>query len=133
MTGTSGASKPEHVSARPSWLCAVDGDDWPCPRARTELAQRFDGDEAALAVYLVGQLFVASSDLYGTAKGQPRLLACRFLFWAGGPTVTERILNPPTAAVTFQAVGTTNSPRLETRGGADNAVSHGHSQQLGRT
>jgi hypothetical protein len=104
MTGTADAPNPGHVSSRPGWLCAVDGDDWPCPRARTELAQQFDGDDGALAAYLTGELFAAAGDLYGTAKGEPRLLACRFLFWAGGPTTTELTLNP-----------TTRQPRVPSR------------------
>ncbi|GAA1886110.1 hypothetical protein GCM10009687_63310 [Asanoa iriomotensis] len=110
-----------HRPSRPDWRCRVDGGQWPCPGARVELAARFTEDGAALAVFLVEHLFTASEDLFGTADGKPRLLADRFLFWAGCPTTTERALNVgPTVPETAPMVSACGGiDRFQPRDGGD--------------
>jgi hypothetical protein len=71
-----------HKPTRPLWLCVLDGHDWPCKDARTELTEEFRGDGPGLGVYLAAQLFAASRDLEGTPAGTPGKLFSRFLYWA---------------------------------------------------
>lgn len=52
----------EHCPHRPSWLCLVEGEPWPCGAARVELAEAYGPDRAGLAVYLAVLLGFAACE-----------------------------------------------------------------------
>jgi hypothetical protein len=67
-----------HRPVRPSWICCVDGEPWPCDRARKELSDVFFGSEEALAAQMAWVMAAAAADL-GTAD--PSRLYRRFVRW----------------------------------------------------
>jgi len=68
-----------HVPAMPGWTCPACQDTaWPCPPARTKLAEAYGSDRSGLAAYVGALLFAAAGDL-------PRVPASelheRFVSW----------------------------------------------------
>ncbi|GAB7039687.1 MULTISPECIES: flavin reductase [Catenuloplanes] len=66
---------PPHDPLRPSWLCAQDGQAWPCDVARAQLAAEH-GD--ALAAVLAEQLVLAAREM---PNARPADLHKRFVAW----------------------------------------------------
>ncbi len=66
------AGAVEHLPIRPSWVCSVCSQPWPCRTARTDLTTEYTDARMALAVYLAGcylecvanQSSVPAEDLY---------------------------------------------------------------------
>ncbi|ROO51477.1 hypothetical protein EDC02_6355 [Micromonospora sp. Llam0] len=84
MTGTPSpagpAAEPAHTPHRPSWTCAVCAPDtpWPCPPARTQLAEAYAGEPIALSVDVGEMLTVAAGEAGIT---DPAELYERFVAW----------------------------------------------------
>lgn len=70
----------DHIPMRPSWLCEICGDFWPCLQARTDLLGEYDS-VTGLAIYMGSRLMHACVDLVGTPEGNPIKLHERFLSW----------------------------------------------------
>lgn len=51
---------PEHLPVQPSWICAHDGDPWPCERARKQLlAETASPTELAITMWAYLDDYVA--------------------------------------------------------------------------
>jgi hypothetical protein len=68
-----------HAAARPSWICANCGEEWPCPTRRTRLLAKYANDRLSLQFYLSWCLGYAATDL---PHLPPQELHARFLGWA---------------------------------------------------
>lgn len=66
----------EHIARRPDWTCVVDGQPYPCPVARQELAA--ERSPTQLAVFMWAQLESAAHDLPNASLGE---MFERFLKW----------------------------------------------------
>ena len=66
-----------HMPTRPTWKCADDGEQWPCPPARERLLEEFCRDRVALHLYMAVQYLQAVDDM--PADSTSGLLFGRFL------------------------------------------------------
>jgi hypothetical protein len=74
--------RAEHTPTRPGWRCAACLEQWPCPPAKTDLAEEYRGQLTALRIYIAGQLWNAIDDAMLTDLGpSPCGLRERFLDW----------------------------------------------------
>ncbi|MDG4766775.1 hypothetical protein O7632_22125 [Solwaraspora sp. WMMD406] len=80
MTGT----EPAHEPHRPSWTCVVcpAGTPWPCPPARTQLAEAYVDDPVGLSTDLAAMLPYAADE---AAISDPAELHERFVAWTWTP------------------------------------------------
>ena len=77
-----------HVPQRPTWLCRVCAEEWPCATARERLSVEYAADRVALNVYLGSALYTALDDLYRLNPNpgpDPAVVFRRFLSWAPPP------------------------------------------------
>jgi hypothetical protein len=77
---TAPAFEAAHTARRPTWMCAVCPDDtpWPCPPARTQLAEAYADEPVALSVDIGEMLPVAAEEAGIT---DPAELYERFVAW----------------------------------------------------
>ncbi|MDQ7910767.1 flavin reductase [Phytohabitans sp. ZYX-F-186] len=68
----------QHVPRRPEWTCQVCGQEWPCPPARTMLAEEHVRDRVSLGVYMAVQLGHAAGELNCASSSE---LYRRFVEW----------------------------------------------------
>jgi hypothetical protein len=68
-----------HAAVRPAWICGTCGQDWPCPPARTLLAEQYGAERVSLATQMAIQLGRAAGDLPATTTS--RELYERFVEW----------------------------------------------------
>ena len=78
MTARAGA---EHNRVRPSWICAVCGQPWPCPDARNALLHEFGRFPSVLTVFMATQMYDAFDDLAAQGRLPTTVLHERFLGW----------------------------------------------------
>lgn len=67
-----------HRAKRPQWICAADGQAWPCEVARVALTEAYP-EPAVLVAHLEHLMATAALDLQ---TGDPRRLYRRFVAWA---------------------------------------------------
>ncbi|MET8349243.1 hypothetical protein [Micromonospora sp. NPDC005206] len=78
----------QHLPRRPLWLCRVCAAPWPCASARMLMRVEYRADRVALSIYMAGQLFDATADLYRLNPNpapDPQELFNRFLAWTAQP------------------------------------------------
>jgi hypothetical protein len=68
----------EHLPVRPSWVCSVCGQPWPCHTARADLVTEYADARTALAVYLARTFLECVADQPDVPSGE---LYPRFLGW----------------------------------------------------
>jgi hypothetical protein len=80
--GAAAAGEPAswHPPVRPTWTCATDGGQWPCPDARAHLWSEFAGDPLGLAVHMSTLLMTATCDV-ANGRVLPPDLFNRFMAW----------------------------------------------------
>ncbi|MBQ0893442.1 flavin reductase [Micromonospora sp. U56] len=72
----------KHLPKRPVWLCQHCGEPWPCADARASLLWEYQGNRAALGVYLASLMTEAADQLAELDSGTPPAdLTDRFLGW----------------------------------------------------
>lgn len=68
---------------RPLWMCRNCGQPWPCGSARLSLLAEYEGNRAALILYLSAQLAEARDQLGQLGDNiSPADLTDRFIGWA---------------------------------------------------
>lgn len=81
MTSTGPAGSGDltaHRPVRPGWTCALDGEPWPCPPGRRNLADAHRGNPDQLTAQLVRLLVWAADDLRPADRTR---LYRRFVAW----------------------------------------------------
>jgi hypothetical protein len=87
----------EHTPLRPSWLCAADGEPWPCDAARQAMAGE---DSISRAIFMALMLHEATGDM---PDATPSELYERFVAWTRTTPADEierqaHSLRPPVAS-----------------------------------
>jgi hypothetical protein len=70
-----------HLGERPTWICRVCGDPWPCAGARRELRIEFRWFPSVFKIYMMGQMADAAADLEPGAAGPSAAMYERFVAW----------------------------------------------------
>ena len=73
-------SGDDHPPSRPSWLCAADGEPWPCDAAREQLASEMAG--VGLAMWMATTMVHAARE---DPSIPPSELFQRFIAWTRPP------------------------------------------------
>ncbi|WP_203710450.1 hypothetical protein [Asanoa siamensis] len=68
-----------HCYTRPTWTCVVDGDEWPCASAKSELRHQFGVRGRVFMDYFLNRLREARLDL---PDEDDWLLVKRFVLWS---------------------------------------------------
>ena len=76
----------KHLGERPTWICRVCGDPWPCADARRELCVEFRWFPSVFKIYMMGQMSEAAADLEPDGGVLSADLYDRFLAWLPIPT-----------------------------------------------
>ena len=71
-----------HLPDRPTWLCRVCGDPYPCETRRTQLLAEFSGASMQLSIFMALDLADATADLTYTPAAELRR---RFLWFRYPP------------------------------------------------
>lgn len=86
----------EHQVRRPQWLCATDGEEWPCDGARKLLKEAYRADPGALVRYLAHFMVQAAADL---ELHKPSTLYRRFMGWTLSSGEACRVCGRPNHTV----------------------------------
>jgi hypothetical protein len=76
-----GDAGARHDVVRPAWTCVVDGDPWPCARAREDLAAEYVHAPTSLTVLMALYLGEAIGDREAGGWALDGGLHARFLAW----------------------------------------------------